>query len=851
MRKVKNTKVISRLSTKILQAKKKKNFIAVMAIALTSVLFTALFTIGGNMLHTNQENTFIQVGTRSHAGFKQFTQKEYDILSKDKKIRDLSYNIFVGFTTNQELNKIQGEVRYFQEQNAKDGFSYPTTGNLPEKEDEMACSTIILDALGIPHELGQPVTLDMQIHGEPMTKTFTLSGYWKGNETAQAQEIAVSRTYSDKAAPLETTCFYDAEDQTDMSGYINASFNFSSGWNIEGQMDALCERCGFDQTKVKAGVNWAYGTATVDATTILLIVVMLLLILLSGYLIIYNVFYLNIFSDIRSYGLLKTIGTTGKQLKKLVHLQATRLCIIGIPIGLILGWVLGRCLTPVIMSMLTMGDIRYSVNPLIFVGAAAFSWVTVRISCLKPCRIAAKVSPVEAVRYTEGQSKRKKQVRKTRKNTMFSMARANMGRNIRKSVLVIVSCALSMMILNSVYTIVTGFDMDKYLSNYVKTDFSVTDATISAYTGRSTVLDGVTKEFQEELAGAKGVTDIGNIYETGVTKPVSEKEWQTIDRISKDEKNAGYWDSEWIAEMIAEIEKNRVMGVDTYGVDQNAFDMVDVYDGDISWEKFQSGDYVIVNAVNHEEDSDVYSDSFDEIGDKVTLDFGNGKTKEYEVLAIGEMYYAAGSRMRRNLGIEYILPQQEIFNMAGERQPLRTIFNAKKEEIPNLEKWLEQYTQKVNPDLAYESKAVYVKQFDNVRRVYLITGGFLSFILGLIGILNFVNVMVTSIYSRRQELAMMESIGMTGGQQKRMLQYEGLIYGLASIGIACTAGVAIGYGIVQLIAGQMWIFTWHFTLLPIAICAPILLILSFIIPLICYWKICAATSVVERLRVAE
>ena len=98
---------------------------------------------------------------------------------------------------------------------------------------------------------------------------------------------------------------------------------------------------------------------------------------------------------------------------------------------------------------------------------------------------------------------------------------------------------------------------------------------------------------------------------------------------------------------------------------------------------------------------------------------------------------------------------------------------------------------------------------------------------------------------------MMESIGMTGKQQPRMLQYEGLAYALWTAVITCTIGIAVGYVIVQLVAGQAWIFTWHFTMVPILVCLPVLFAISLIVPVVCYRKICGKQSIVEQLRVVE
>lgn len=174
MRKVKNKQVIRRLSSRILSSKRSKNAIGLAAILLTTILFTTVFSVCGNLLRSQTESTFRQVGGNTHAGFKNFTMTEYEQMKDDPKIHDVSYNIFVGNAVNPELNKLQSEVRYYEPLNAQQSFACPTTGNLPEKQDEIAMSTLILDELGIPHELGQEVTLNLNIHNEIRTDTFTL-----------------------------------------------------------------------------------------------------------------------------------------------------------------------------------------------------------------------------------------------------------------------------------------------------------------------------------------------------------------------------------------------------------------------------------------------------------------------------------------------------------------------------------------------------------------------------------------------------------------------------------------------------------------------------------------------------
>ena len=111
--KVKNKAVIKKLSHRVLAAKKKKNIISVLAIVLTTVLFTAVFTIGGSMIKSTRESTMIQVGSSAHAGMERLTKEQFDIVSKDPKIHGVSYNIYAGNAVNPEFKNFPVEVRYF------------------------------------------------------------------------------------------------------------------------------------------------------------------------------------------------------------------------------------------------------------------------------------------------------------------------------------------------------------------------------------------------------------------------------------------------------------------------------------------------------------------------------------------------------------------------------------------------------------------------------------------------------------------------------------------------------------------------------------------------------------------
>lgn len=64
--------------------------------------------------------------------------------------------------------------------------------------------------------------------------------------------------------------------------------------------------------------------------------------------------------------------------------------------------------------------------------------------------MAAKVSPVEAAKYTEGMTGKKKK-RHSRGAKVYQMAFANLGRNKKKTILVVVSLTLSVTLLNVLF----------------------------------------------------------------------------------------------------------------------------------------------------------------------------------------------------------------------------------------------------------------------------------------------------------------------------------------------------------------------------------------------------------------
>ena len=239
-------------------------------------------------------------------------------------------------------------------------------------------------------------------------------------------------------------------------------------------------------------------------------------------------------------------------------------------------------------------------------------------------------------------------------------------------------------------------------------------------------------------------------------------------------------------------------------------------------------------------------------GDQISVPQLDGTSKVYEVLAVVDIPKALRTPLYIDMGVNFIFPTCELLgNMVATDQPaMKTIFNVDDEHLSVTENWLKNYTANTDTALDYVSKVTLRQTFDDMINMYRLVGGVLCAILALIGILNFINSMTTSILSRHREIAMLQSVGMTGRQVKQMLVYEGI--GYSALGILCSLILSIlgSVTVVRMMGAELTYFTWHFTLLPVILCIITLILITALVPLICYNKM-AQKTVVERLRIAE
>lgn len=882
MLRVSNGSVVRRLGWKSMGAAKTRNLIAVLAIALTTVLFTALFTIGRSINDGIQQNNFRQTGGWSYGTFKYLTEEQFDELKGDARIVDWGLRRFVGMPTDAPFQKDHVEIGYSDANQAHWMFCDPVEGRLPEEGTrEAAADRRVLELLGIEPELGAEFTVTFDVDGHETTQTFVLSGWWEHDPVFPASHILIPESRAEEIFQEVGLDPYRSQDG--MTGSWNLDVMLNSSLHIEEDLYAILADHGYQSDSkgdnyISAGVNWGYTGAQVsgslDPALALAVAVLLLLIIFTGYLIIYNVFQISVAGDIRFYGLLKTIGTTPRQLKRIIRQQAFLLSLAGIPLGLLLGWLLGARLTPVVVGQLDSVSVVVSVHPGIFLGAALFSLLTVLLSCARPGRMAARVSPVEAVRYTEGGTRKRKEKRSGQAVSLGSMAWANLGRSRGKTVVTALSLSLAVVLLQMTVTFTKGFDMDKYLSHFVQTDFVLADASYFQTAAGSFDADRALPETAIEEVNARGVAEGGRIYgrTTAVQEFVAEDYYRDF---------FGRWNSpeavDWLVEQEEKNSDGRLAAsAQLFGMEAFPLDQLTVLEGDLG--KLLETDSHYIAAVYSDDDygNKLEGSHWAEIGDKVTLRYV--ETFEYYDPETGAVFGedsldAAGyyrSRAKEYRDVEYevaalvivpfslsyryygtdefVLGAEAFQRDTGTSNVMLYAFDSDDEAA--MEAFLKDYTGTVNPGYDYESKETYAAEFEGFRQMFLLLGGVLSFIVGLVGVLNFVNAVLTGILSRKREFAVLQSVGMTGKQLKTMLIIEGLLYALGSVFLAFALTVLLRPLASRLLEAMFWFFTYRFTVTPILILTPIFAMLGILTPLAVYHSVSKST-IVERLREAE
>ena len=353
------------------------------------------------------------------------------------------------------------------------------------------------------------------------------------------------------------------------------------------------------------------------------------------------------------------------------------------------------------------------------------------------------------------------------------------------------------------------------------------------------------------MENQEGLEAVGHLYTKRLDWQLDEGTAANIGNFYTEEMLADWaeYDPHGANQVTAALE-NRQAGAVVYGVDGIPLDTItqEQYrmDGSFDPEAFASGEYVLAVGPAAEPGQAYPVLPVPTVGSTVTLD-----GRAYTVMAVvypltPVMEGAAEQGASDVLELSFLLPSRA-FRENWPENTLRKLFvdvdDAHLEETQN---WLDDYTKTTDTSLPVTSRQTMAEQYETETRSSAVMGSAVSVVIALVGVLNFVNSMVTAIVSRKREFAVIQSVGMTKKQLCRMLAYEGLFYAALTLAASyLISSLAVGVAVRAIVAGGFT--TFRFTLLPLAVCTPILLAFAVLIPFLCF-KDLEKQSIVERLR---
>ncbi len=874
-----NKAVIKKLANRSFRSNKMRNVIAVIAIALTTFLFTAVLTIGMGAKGTLEYNMAKMIGTGADALVQGLSEEQFQQLKENSMFEKVGCWVPIEIMTN--TNRMVAEIDYADQPQLELRMQTPRTGSAPQKANEVLVSANILKDLNIEEKIGAEIPIEFKNRqsGQMYHFDMIVSGiYDTPNE--KSESVIVSKAFMEEnpemmneiAQGREGCGIYDADVIMRDSSMVKeriSEFVRSIGGNPD---DRSAENY------IRVAPNTFLSNNSGGSIMWLVAGVFGVLFMFCGYLLIYNVFEIAVTNDIRQYGLLRTVGTTSQQIKRLVNRQALYLFLIGTPFGLLFGILLGRSILPAALQMFAADysgkNIEVSTLPYlgIIAGAILFSGLTVYISTRKSVKKASRVSPIEAIRYVEQDTISIKRKKTNTGAVIPRMAKANLQRNKRRTVFIVISLTLSIVLLNSVFIFSGSFDEDAYIENQTRSDFIVYSPGIQAAFGNdfghnSTVPEKATEEIKEQ----PGVTNEVYLYRNTFEDDHISCDWGTpyvVDNTYKEQRmlpehlNLGVYQTENYRHTVGLTADNHPLG-NVFGFSENFFNRLDIIEGEtdlsVLKDKLWNGNNVILMGEYDDHGNFGGADAADycglSVGDTIQFYENGTPTEEFTIIAKA---VATNSDMTMTGGgsnIAQIIEGPKIFMAENKFKEIYEtptlygfLFDVEEQYQQEMESYLAQDT-----DVAYTSILTMKATVSGVKNVVLLIGGVIGAVFALVGLINFINLVMTNIITRRHEFATMQSIGMTNQQLRKMMISESFFYVLLAGIVGTLAAGVLGMTLVRAfveISPSSIMMTFQMTLLPALIMLVLFLVLAFIVPVVAL-RLFNNRSVVERLRVNE
>lgn len=805
---------------------KSKNILIGIAIILTTLLLFVIPSIGKDMVEVNFA-VINKIYPTWHALYRNVDESTVMKLAAHHDVKTYGLRSDAGYMN---LEDATVSMMYMDRTGMELYKVKLKEGQLPQKENDIVVSKGILEALGQNGKIGDTITVPYQIlkdDGLDYTKEkeFRICGFLADNESSKEQKqytSLVSEAFLKAEIPVEQVKYRFLLQVNGQKGNTTADYT-ETIQNIARQ---------FGISEDDMNINKEYLAANyVDPATIPVIVGIMLIVVLAGIITIYSVYYVSMNQRVREFGKLKAIGATKRQLRQIVLREGMGVALFAIPIGLLIGTVAvkvvllqfvehakdSNVLITEAYKVVAKGEVQLYYW-WIYLLAIAVTLCTVYLSLMKPMRMAAKVSEIEAMRY-QGGSKRQKSSRKGYQFLNIGrLTKRNLAENKKKSTITIVSMAVTGIFVMMVATVLSCANPMESAKSSIVGQYEI-----------SPIVESGNKEHPEyEWAEVQK----NNPLNEGLKQQIEELDGvERVDVFTALKVSGGPFEEEIGTEFINGVPEE-------YAEELKK----GITEGNVTYEELKSGDKVILDrALLH-----WYPDI--KVGDKLKLNIHDGDNtfqKEIEVAAIGD--YGSG------------LTNYNCLIMAKEGAEKLTINNSSSYfqviADKDYDEALEASLQAIVDGSGRLQMRTWKNEYDTWENAIQMTRGAcyaFIIILAAISIMNLINTMINSVHVRKKELGMMQAIGMSDRQLMKMLQLEGIFYTVGTLIISIGVGSLAGYPLFLYAkrTGMFDISTYHY---PVTAAIIIILTLFVIQMLLAIFiaKSVRKDSLIERIRFSE
>ena len=584
--------------------------------------------------------------------------------------------------------------------------------------------------------------------------------------------------------------------------------------------DKIMSQLNKDLNLAKNQKLYSFGLLTNKTDGLLSIVAcafLAILIVLSGYFIINNIMQLSINNDIYFYGQLKTIGTTPKQIKSIVKKETLFYALLAIPMGLVFASLFSYFLVPYTLRRLISGSAienifpcNVSFSPFLFLIVIIYVLLTIWVSSKKPAKIASKISPIEAIRYNGlgNTSYINRSFSIFKKNRILSLAIKNILGNGKRNISVILSLFIGLFSCLTIYSAISKPDYNILFARQQPYSFNI-EANNPNNEGKQS---DITNKEISKVQSLKEITELKIVKTAYSTVTGSSKFLQK--ELGK--KNSFAKESNHFKATIILLNEDDL----SHFSKTNKTDNISFLNGDSI--------YLLDTSVSRKY-----------INDSLSIQNNNGELIDYKI----ENLFKEDSNFLQDAQNYLISDSDHICIYMSEKGLEKLQIDPIYEELKintknvNNEKLQEKLLSIFkNCTITFKSQINTIKQLQPIINCFMFVGILFACILLMLGIFNFINIIIMNINSRKKELATLEAIGMTKKQLYKLLSLEGIIYFVISLVLLTIIGIPLSKMIVSLFQNTLYYFKYHFSFLLYFLINFILFIICLITPRIYYTK---------------